>query len=243
MRRRQPYKRGYPIGVLVGLEEKQASVWQIFSKMVKPLLTIRVGNDRKATYNFHESIVDALRPIVREGVRTVVVVAPAKTNYSKGFIGHVKKHHSWLTQENGSCFATFGELTGVANTIDQVSDILKTQEFSSKLLDIRSKDADRIIDKLEKHINRLDSNNTMLYSLEEIEELVNRWNGRGNPTPEYVTLTDKYLAESKQKNRVNRLLQISKNKNIKTRIVDADTEAGMRINQFGGLICLTRKSD
>jgi stalled ribosome rescue protein Dom34 len=58
--------------------------------------------------------------------------------------------------------------------------------------------------------------------------------------PEYVVLTDKYLEDSKEKNRVNRLLQISKNKNIMTRIVSAETQAGIRINQFGGLICLTK---
>jgi stalled ribosome rescue protein Dom34 len=240
LRRKQSHTRGYPIGVLIGFEEKQVAIWQIFSKMVKPFRTIRLGNDRKAIYNFHESIVDTLRPIIREGVRTVVVSAPPKTNHSKEFLKHVKIHHSWLTQENGPCSTTFGELIGAAGTFDQVSAIVKTQEFSNMVSDIRSQDANRIIDNLEKHINRLDATATVLYSLEEIEELVNGWSERSNPMPEYVVLTDKYLEDSREKNRVNRLLQISKNKNIMTRIVSAETEAGIRINQFGGLVCLTR---
>jgi len=49
-------------------------------------------------------------------------------------------------------------------------------------------------------------------------------------------LTDKYLAESGYKHRIHRLLQISANKKAKTRIIDAETPAGKRITQFGGLI-------
>jgi len=45
----------------------------------------------------------------------------------------------------------------------------------------------------------------------------------------------------KQKQRLNRLLQILNNKKVNVKIIDAKTAAGERINQFGGLICFTKK--
>jgi len=51
-----------------------------------------------------------------------------------------------------------------------------------------------------------------------------------------LLLTDKYLAEAEDKNRIHRLLQISKNRKVKTRIVKAETETGKRISQFGSLV-------
>jgi len=241
LKKRHSYRRGYPVGVLVGLEEKRAAVWQVFSKVVKPHSIIELnGNDRKALYNFHESIVDTLRPIVREGVRAVVVAAPTKTNYCTDFLGHLKKHHSWLVREDRPDSATFGVLVGSASDIQEVSNIVKTKEFHNLLSDATSQDADRIVETLESRLNELGEVVTVLYSLEEIEELINGQHGYDNLTPEYVVLTDRYLADAREKGRVNRLLQISKNKNIKTRIVGAETKAGIRISQFGGLICITK---
>jgi len=52
----------------------------------------------------------------------------------------------------------------------------------------------------------------------------------------YLLLTDKYLAEAEDKNRIHRLLQISNNRKVKTRIVKAETAAGKRISQFGGVV-------
>jgi stalled ribosome rescue protein Dom34 len=56
---------------------------------------------------------------------------------------------------------------------------------------------------------------------------------------EYLILTDKYLTDTEDKNGIHRLLQISKNRKVKTRIVNAETPAGKRISQFGGIVFLT----
>ncbi len=236
--KKRSYKRGYPIGVLIGFEENQATLWQVFSNLVKPFVTIKLNeNERSAQYNFHESIINALRPVIKEGTRTVVIIAPMKTNYGAIFLNHAKKHHSWLFQNEGLNSATFGEIVGSAKNLSQVSNIVKTKEFYSILSNTRSKDADRIVDTLEKHLN--DSTATVLYSLDEIEELIGKWNGRGDLKPEYIVLTDRYLTNCKEKNRINKIFQISKNKKVKTKVVSVDTKAGMRVSQFGGLICIT----
>ena len=55
-----------------------AALWQVFSQVAKQQETIPLNgsrNDAKAVYSFHESLVNALRPILKEGVRSVVVAS------------------------------------------------------------------------------------------------------------------------------------------------------------------------
>jgi hypothetical protein len=99
------YKGGYPITALVGFDKKKATVCRIFSMADKPFKTIEFNeNDRKSLYSLHESIVDALRPIINEGVRAIVLASPVKTGYRSEFLNHVKKHYSWLIRGDGSTF-------------------------------------------------------------------------------------------------------------------------------------------
>jgi stalled ribosome rescue protein Dom34 len=233
------YKRGYPVAVLIGFEEKRAVLWQIFSRVVESHVTVELdGKDKKDLYNFHESTVDALRPLLKEGIRSIVVTTPMKKRYGRNFLDHVRKRHPWLIREYDANTAVFGELVGSAGQFHEVSDLVKTEEFRKVLSKITSEDVDHIVDALEKRLNELDSS-TVLYSIEEMEELVNRQLGRGNLMPKYIVLTDRYLANTREKNRVHRLLQISKNKHIMTRIVNVETKAGFRISQLGGLVCFT----
>jgi stalled ribosome rescue protein Dom34 len=239
MRRR--YKRGYFVAVLVGFKEKQAVLWQIFSKVVKHYVTLEMDiNDKNPSYNFHESIIDKLRPPLREGVRSIIVTTPMKTNYAKDFLKHVQKHHQWLFQKNSLNNTTFGELVGSATQLNEVSELVKTKEFQSLLSETTSEDTDQIIDTLEKRLNEPEGNSVILYTIKEIEKLVYNKLEHSKLQPEYIILTDKYRAETKEKNRIQRLLQISKNKNIKTRIVQVDTKAGARLSQLGGLVCFTK---
>jgi len=239
MRRR--YKRGYFVAVLIGFEEKRAVLWQIFSKVVKHHVTVEMDiNDKKNLYNFRESVIDKLRPLLREGVRSIIITAPMKTNYAKDFLNHVQKHHQWLFQKNSSSNTTFGELVGSATQLHEVSELIKTKEFHNLLSETTSEDADHIIDTLEKRLNETNGGSAIIYSIKEIEELVKSQSTHSKLKPEYIILTDKYLANTKEKNRVHRLLQISKNKNIKTRIVKVETKAGVRLSQLGGLVCFTK---
>lgn len=239
MRRR--HKRGYFVAILIGFEKKQAILWQIFSKVVKHYVTVEMKiNDKKSFYNFYESVVDELRPLLREGVRSILITAPMKTRHTKDFLDHVKTHHQWFFQENSSNNTTFGELIGSATELHEVSELIKTKEFHNLLSETTSEDADHIIDTLEKLLNETDGSSVILYSLKDIEELVYNQTEKSKLKSEYIILTDKYLSDTKEKNRVHRLLQISKNKKIKTRIVKVETKAGIRLSQLGGLVCFTK---
>ena len=61
------------------------------------------------------------------------------------------------------------------------------------------------------------------------------------PKPEYLMLTDEYLSKSRQKYRVQRLMQVAANKGVKTRVISAESTAGKRLTQLGGIVCLAKR--
>jgi stalled ribosome rescue protein Dom34 len=239
VKRKRRYRRGYPVALLVAFEGDHAVLWRIFSRVVKLSLRLEVEGkrtDEKVLYNFHESVVNSVKPVLKEGVKSIVVTAPVRTSYAQDFLEHVRKHHRYLIQPKSPNRANFAELIGSADNPIKVAELVKTKEFSKLIAETTSEEADQIVDSLDKHLSDIGNNSVVLYSLKEIEDIVySREKGREFRTA-YLLLTDKYLADSKQKNRIHRLLQISKNKKVKTRIVNAETPAGNRISQFGGII-------
>jgi stalled ribosome rescue protein Dom34 len=239
--RRRRYRRGYPLAVLVGLEERRAVLWRVFSEVVKLDDTVERGREaeREGLYDFHESIVNALRPILKEGVKSIVIAAPARTDYAASFLDHIRKHHAWLVRE-GPNAATFGELIGSAGQLHEVHELVKTKRFRDVMAETTSRDAESIVATLEKSLDSDDGGTVVWYSLEEIEDLVYGRHEQSGPSPEHVVLTDKYLAKTKNRGRILRLLQISKNIGVKTTIVNAETRAGLRLSQFEGLVCFAK---
>jgi stalled ribosome rescue protein Dom34 len=80
----------------------------------------------------------------------------------------------------------------------------------------------------------------VLYSLVEIEDLILGPLKPSKLTAEYLLLTEEYLSSSHEKSRINRLLQVAKNRNVKTRVVDTESKAGLRLKQLGGMVSLAR---
>ena len=239
VKRKKGYKRGYAVALLVGFEGDHAVLWQVFSHVVKLHLTLKLGGkrtDEKALYNFYESVFDALRPMLKEGVRSVVVTAPMKTTYAADFLDHVRKHHGYLMQSKSSNRATFAMLVGSADQPQRVTELVKTKEFRELIAETISEEADHTVNILEKYLYSIDSNCVVLFSLREIEDMVYNRERNNDFRTEYLMLTDKYFADSEDKNRIHRLLQISQNRKVKTRIVKAETVAGKRISQFGGIV-------
>jgi stalled ribosome rescue protein Dom34 len=229
------------VALLVGFEDDHAVLWQIFSHVVK--LFVRLELDGKRTdentlYNFYESVVKALKPVLKEGIRSIVAVSPVRTTYATDFLGHIRKHHRYLIQSKSPNRANFVELVGSADDRIKVAELVKTKKFAELIEETISEEADQVVSSLEKNLYG-DGCNSVVYSLKEIEDSIYRLEKSRPFETEYLLITDKYLADSKQKNRINRLVQISKNKKVKTRVVNAETAAGNRINQFGGLVFFT----
>ena len=233
------YKRGYPVAILLGLENDHATLWHVYSQVAKSQQTIILTSDRKdskAVYIFHESIINALRPTLKEGIRSIIIASPAKTNYAQELLNHVKAHHSWLLQ--GVNKATFSQIIGLASTTTQIATLTKTNLFKQLIKETASEETENLMEILEKRLNTKD--NLVFFSLEEAENIILNKQTTRKPSPEYLLLTDSYLSSNSQKNRVQRLLQIAKNRSVKTRIINAESNAGIRLTQLGGLVCLAK---
>jgi stalled ribosome rescue protein Dom34 len=233
------YRRGYPVAVLAGIESDHAVLWQVFSQVAKHQQTIHLNgnrNDPKAVYNFHESIMNALRPTLKEGVRSIVIASPARTSYAQEFQNHIKIHQTWLFQ--GPNKAMFSTITGSASTPPEVAALTKTAAFKQLISETTAQETENLLEILEKRLSEAD--NLVLFSLEEAENLILATQVAGKPKPEYLLLTDNYLSRNRRKNRVQRLLQIAKNKGVKTRVINAESTAGKRLTQLGGLVCLAK---
>lgn len=233
------YRRGYPVAILVGIEQTQAVLWKIFSHVAKQEASISLNGSRadsKALYSFHEAIVNALRPTLKEGVRSIIIASPQKTNYGQEFLSHLRGHHAWLF--SGTNKATINEITGSAVTPTQVENLTSTQTFKELITQTTTQETENLRELLEKRLNTADQ--FVLFSLEEAENAVYSPEIVGKPTPEYLLLTNNYLAGNRRRNRVHRLMQIAQNKKIKTRIVSEESPAGVRLNQLGGLVCLLK---
>ena len=237
--RKRRYRRGYPVAILVGFESDHAMIWRVFSRVIKLSIKVELKGRRteeKILYNFHERVVDALKPTFREGVKTTVVVSPSRTTYTKDFMEHVRKHHRYLIEPKSSNHTNFADLIGSADSYLNVTELVKTNQFKKILAETTSNEADRIVNFLEKYLYSTKENIVILYSLKEIEYIIYNTNRKNDFENTHLILTDQYLIGNKNKTEIHRLLQISKNKKVKTRIVDAETTAGTRISQLGGIV-------
>lgn len=210
--------------------------------MVKPEKTVWLEenwNDQKAVYNFLEKTIDALRPALKEGGRSIVLASSGRTDYAQKFIDHVRLHHRWLVQ--GPNKAAFSQTTGSASTLSEIAAFVKTLVFHRLIEETTTQETKDLVELLEEYLNDADKNTTVSYSLKEAEDLICGSRNPGRPKPEYLLLTNKYLADSREKSRVNRVMQIAANKKVRTRIVDAATPAGIRLTQLGGIVCLAKR--
>jgi Predicted RNA-binding proteins len=233
------YRRGYPVAILIGVESDHAALWQIYSQVAKPQQTIQLNGDRrdqKALYNFHEAIINALRPTFKEGVKSIIVASAPRTSYAGDLQSHISGHHSWLTQ--GANRATISLIVGSASSGPQVAALSKKPEFKQLIEENAAEETENLLELLERRLN----DNMVVFSLEEAENLILQVQPPGKPQPEYLLLTNSYLAGCRQKNRIHRLMQIAQNKKIKTRVIDAESNAGARLTQLGSLVCLTTRA-
>ncbi len=235
------YKRGYPVAVLIGIEQNHAALWQIFSQVAKHQQNIDLNGDRndpKAQYNFHESIINAIRPILKEGIRTIIIASPPRSDFAQQFLNHIKGHHNWLLQ--GPNKAVFSPITGSASTPQQVAVLTQTSTFKQLINSSTAEETENLLEILEKRLNATD--NLVFFSLQEAEHQILDVQQESKPKSEFLMLTDEYLSQSRQKYRVQRLMQIAANKGVKTRVINSESKAGIRLTQLGGLVCLAKQN-
>ena len=223
--------RGYPIAVLIGLENTRAIIWNIYSRSIKPDTTIQRESNQ---YNYYEAVIDNLRPKVKQGVKTVVIASPDTKNYDT-FREHIEKHQRWLIAGYELNRVTLSYIEGSALDIDAVM-MLVEKSGLKRTIDLASRaDIKRVMDVLEKRLGTPEGIDTLRFTLSEVEDEVYEPHG----SAEYVLITTDFQQNHRRK--TQRLLQIAQNKGIKTMLVEAETSMGARLTQFGGIICMTRE--
>ncbi|MHA2180299.1 MAG: hypothetical protein ACXAAH_02615, partial [Promethearchaeota archaeon] len=242
-KRKRRIKRGHPVAILIGLHDNDAVIWRIFSESIRLHFKINRGRkrrnqDKKQLYHFHEEIINILRPIVKEGIRSVILLSPPKQEYSDEFLNHANKHHSWLFKK-GDKQVVFSKITGNQAKTQKDVHYLKTQEYFKDLInDTSNQEGLLILDELNEIINKNEKFSKILYTVKEIDhelKLIKRYPKLAKPN--YIILTDEYLKNPKNRNKTHRIIQVAKNLEIKTKIVNLESEAGAIVGKFGGLVC------
>ena len=247
-KRKKRGKRGHPIAILIGLHDSDAVVWRIFSETIRFHLKITRGRkrkyqDKKQIYHFHEKIINTIRPIIKEGIRSIILLSPPKEDYSDEFLNHVNKHHSWLLKK-GDKQVVFSKIIGNQAKTQKDVYYLKTQEYFNAIIDKTSnQEGLLILEELTEIINKNEKFSKILYTWKEIDQELRliKKNPKLNK-PNYIILTQEYLNNPKNRNNTYRILQIAKNLEIKTKIVSQESEAGAIVNNFGGLVCYSYKN-
>ena len=226
---RRGRRRGYPVAVLIGLDGKKAYTWNVFSE------SVRMGEiiEDESEYGFYESIVDLLRPSMKQGLKTILVATPFEKEY-KRFMEHIKKHQGWMLKGYSLNIVTFEYLSEEATELLTVQELVRRRDFRSKLTEVSSGDIMQVMDHLEKLLNDPKGIETLLFTLREVEDAV-----YGDASVEYILITESLNRRFGR--RTNRLLQIAKNKNIKTRIIERGSPAEARIVQLSGLVCILKE--
>jgi stalled ribosome rescue protein Dom34 len=244
MGRTKRKKRGFPVGVLVGFDEQVIHIWKIFSESVKkydqiPLERKWKNATEKDRYHFYEDLLNMLRDLIERGLKSILLVSPQGKNWSEGFRTHLEKHHRWLIGSRGNNQASFGQISGKARSYNEVRYLLEQETTKEIINKVTSQEAYFLIKELEKSINSNNPNIKVLYGLKEIEDVIYEGGKRDDSVSDeldYLLLTDEFLENHKQKNRVYRLKQIANNKGITTKIISEESPAGERIAQFGGIM-------
>ena len=238
-------KRGHPVSLLIGLHDDRVVFWRIFSETIRPDIIIKRGRkrkyqDSKQLYHFHEEIVDKIRSVIKEGIKSNLIVSPPKTEYSKEFLSHIKKHHFWLLKK-GQNAVVFNEIIGSAKNLEEVSYLVQNEYFKEAVEEVSNQEGMLILEDLDELINKPNKYSKILYTVAEIEREIDKKWKINEVKPNYIILTDKILKNPKKRSRTYRILQIAKNHGIKTKIVNAESDAGLKVEMFGGLVCFTKR--
>ncbi len=248
MKDKRRQKRGYHVAVLVGFDEQAIHIWYVFSESVKKVKTISLSRkwknaDDRDKVQFYEKIINEFRSSINQGLKSILLASPPNSSLSHNFLEYIKKHHRWLIDSRGDSQVSYGILTGNARNLEETWHLLQQEENKEIIKRTTAQEAYLLMKQLEKSINLDQVNYRVVYGLNEIEEIILKGGKKDKKVAnklDYLLMTDELLENSKQNNRLYRLKQIAENKGIITKIISNESLAGIRINEFGGIICFKK---
>jgi stalled ribosome rescue protein Dom34 len=218
-------RRGYPTSILIGLDEKAAHFWTIYSESVKPSKVItRIGNDEKSTYKFHEEIVESIRAMLLEGFTGVIITSEDRTQHTPRLMEHITKHHKWLKDR-----ATIRQLAGRASTANEVTQLIRANKIQETVQEASEETGEKLLNLLEKALRE----NNVLYTIEELSAALN-----AERKPIVVLITEEFDVRNRRNRRFQSLMQISRNLGASMTILKPTNAASVRLSQLGGFTCV-----
>lgn len=249
MKKKKP-KRGFLVALLIGFDEKEIHTWKVYSHSLRFYKTIKLTRkwkylDDKQIYHSLEELVNLIRHVIRDGLKSILLASSQKNNYSTLFLDHINKHHQWLVRSKGYNGVSFGEIVGNANTLEGAKFLISQEKSLDIISETTSDEINLLVKQLNKIINVGDPNKLLLYNLEDIEAFIY---GRGNKDKsaaeklDFLIVTENFINGHKSKNRIHRLIQIANNKGIITKTISIENPAADRFDQFGGILAFKKTS-
>lgn len=234
-------KKGFPVAILIGLEEKRAYLWEAFSRKFQSLGIVKLAGSRKdnqSEYKFHENIINMLRPLIKEGLTSLVIIIPPKSDFSEKFQKHIQKHHQWLVNSKSIHAISIGQLEGTISDLESLQILAMTEKYR-EILNLTSEDeGDKIIALLTKRFNKDQTGENFLYIQSDIQNLLEDKQRLAQITPEYLLFTEEKYQKVFNTREGQRLIQLAKNVKFKVRILENESITSDKVEEFGGIICL-----
>ncbi|MHA1191353.1 MAG: hypothetical protein ACTSP9_03540 [Promethearchaeota archaeon] len=241
-------KRGFLMALLIGFDEKEIHAWKVYSHSLRFYKTIKLTRkwkylDDKQIYHSLEELVNLIRLVIRDGLKSILLASPQKNNYSTLFLDHINKHHQWLVRSKGYNRVSIGEIVGNANNIESANYLISQEKSIDIISETTSDEINLLVKQLNKIINVGDPNKLLLYSLEDIEALIY---GKGKKDKsaadklDFLIVTENFINRHKYKYRIHRLMQIANNKGIITKTISIENPAVDRFDQFGGILAFKK---
>ncbi len=218
-------RRGYPTAILIGLDEKAAHFWTIYSESVKPSKKIiRDGEDEKTTYKFHEAIVQSIKDLLPDGFNGLIVTSEERTHHTPRLLDHITKRHRWLRDK-----VTIKQITGKAGTTSEVIQLIKANKLQETVQDATEEAGVKILNLLEKALK----DDNVLYTIEELSVALNA--DRKLIT---IFITEEFDRRNRRSRRYLSLTQITRNIGASVIILKLTNPASPRLSQLGGFACV-----
>ncbi|MBY8981799.1 MAG: hypothetical protein KGD57_02550 [Candidatus Lokiarchaeota archaeon] len=253
-KKRSRTKRGFLKNIIITFESKQAIIWKVYSERVEKITIIKLNKkyeytEKKQIYHYFENIINDIRDFIQKGLRSILIINPIKKQYNNDFLNHIKSHQKWLLDKKNPNSISIRTLIGSIKNSDDIVELINSKQYNEAVKSATTDEDDQIIGILEKRLHNT-KDGLVLYSLNEIEDLIYRGGKKKKKfkplklNPEYLILTTNYLNNHRQKNRLHHLLQIVRNREIKTKIINSENPSGIFIDSLGGITCFLKvKSD
>lgn len=224
----------------MGLEEKIAYIWHLYSSKFEIVGTIKKGgvhSHQNPIYTFFETLIDKIRPIIREGTRSIVIVTPPKSEIFNIFLLHIKDHHQWLINPKSQNKVSLTNIIGKARDRKDIELLRQNPDFASVLSDSIGDEYANLAAIFHKRFNSPETHEGFFFLMNEIEEVVDSERIGLDFEPEYILLSDQFWISHKTQRKVQQLLDRAKNKGFKIKILNKNEDFGKKVQDFGGIVC------